>query len=115
LRGVQVYLEGSRQGALSDSIGHFSFRTTSRKRETLVVSFIGYSEVRQVLDFGKRVSGEAVPRRDPARDLGDPGGEYDVTVTGEGYRPWIRRRQRHRCGTDGDFTAWLMPAGETIR
>lgn len=44
--GVNIYIEGSYDGASSDSTGYFQFKTETKGLQTLTASFIGYSNLR---------------------------------------------------------------------
>jgi len=42
VQGVNVFLQGTYDGATSDSLGRFSFKTTSSGEQTLIASYIGF-------------------------------------------------------------------------
>ncbi len=51
LAGVSVSVKESYDGGTTDSLGRFSFRTTEKGRQLLVVSMIGYKTIEQALDL----------------------------------------------------------------
>jgi hypothetical protein len=60
LRGAQIFLAGSRDGAISDSLGHFWFVAQSRSKAKLRAQYIGYSSTEFAVD--SRQSGGLVAR-----------------------------------------------------
>lgn len=51
--GVNVYIKDAYDGAISDSTGKFTFKTSSEGPVTLIGSFIGYKSAEQYLDINK--------------------------------------------------------------
>ena len=51
LHGVSMALKGTYDGAVTDSAGHFSFRTMEKGDQTLTASFIGYKAFEQKLNL----------------------------------------------------------------
>ncbi len=49
LPGANVYLEGTYDGAISDEAGNFSFETTTKGNQTLVVTFLSFEKVTQAI------------------------------------------------------------------
>jgi hypothetical protein len=45
LAGANVFILGTIDGALTDSLGHFSFTTGAKGEATLRVTFVGYEEL----------------------------------------------------------------------
>jgi hypothetical protein len=50
LWGANVYIKNSYDGASTDSVGHFSFKTTTTGKQILVMSYIGYTNVETEID-----------------------------------------------------------------
>lgn len=50
--GASVQVKGSYDGGVSDSTGHFSFKTFEKGEQTIVVSNIGYRSVEQKITIG---------------------------------------------------------------
>src|SRR5215471_18431871 len=53
LHGVSVSIKDSYDGALTDSLGKFSFTTSEKGEKTLVVSFVGYKPYEQKITIAK--------------------------------------------------------------
>ena len=49
--GANVYIQGTYDGATTDLEGNFAFTTTRDHQQTLVISFIGYHKIEQVIDL----------------------------------------------------------------
>lgn len=49
LIGANVYVKGSYDGAITDTLGHFSFKTNTNDSSVLVVSYIGYKTFQEPL------------------------------------------------------------------
>lgn len=52
IAGASIAVKGSYDGGLSDSTGHFSFKTFEKGQQTLVATNIGYKPVEQTVTIG---------------------------------------------------------------
>ncbi len=52
LKGVSITIKDSYDGATTDSAGHFSFTTTEKDSQLLVISIIGYTTLEQTIFIG---------------------------------------------------------------
>ncbi|MDB5211447.1 MAG: TonB-dependent receptor [Sediminibacterium sp.] len=52
MAGASVQVKGSYDGGVSDSTGHFSFKTFEKGEQTIVVSNVGYKSVEQKIAIG---------------------------------------------------------------
>lgn len=52
IAGASIAVKGSYDGGLSDSTGHFSFKTFEKGQQTLVATNIGYKPVEQAVTIG---------------------------------------------------------------
>jgi len=55
LHGVSVTIKDSYDGALTDSLGRFSFQTTEKGEQALVFSFVGYKPYEQKITIEKTI------------------------------------------------------------
>src|SRR5437763_5264898 len=63
--GASITLKDTYDGATSDSSGRFSFKTTEKGHQTLVISAIGYKEWEQALELaGQARSFQVVLKED---------------------------------------------------
>src|SRR5436309_3902884 len=53
LHGVSISLKDSYDGAISDSLGRFSFKTSEKGEQTLIVSSVGYKPYEQKITIEK--------------------------------------------------------------
>lgn len=75
--GANVYLQGSFNGATSDSLGHFRFITDLQGSQVLVVSFVGFEAVMLRLEVSGEIAGLTLV-------LAETAGELDEVVINAG-------------------------------
>ena len=51
--GASIAIKGSYDGTVSDSTGHFNFKTTEKGTQTIVFSNIGFRTVEQTINLDK--------------------------------------------------------------
>jgi outer membrane cobalamin receptor len=66
--GANVYLDGTYDGASSDSNGEFSFTTSESGTKTLIISFVSYESVSLSMDV-KEMSGLVIKLREDVNSL----------------------------------------------
>jgi hypothetical protein len=174
IRGAQVFLVGTSSGAVTDTLGRFSFTTAITHRAELKATYVGFGETHVELDFGAEAgyvgrialapapidlcadpvdptapvtiivrdvrtgrapeSSVTLVARDGHHVLTDRAapqnaaaailrlhqwrsGTYDLTVSGDGYTPWVRNDIQvpaRGCTRWQTLSAWLLPAGERV-
>src|SRR5690606_18647900 len=73
--GASVYLDNTLDGATTDSLGVFTFRTTETGAQTLVATAVGYSNAGTPLTVDRDISGINLTLKNTARTL------EEVTIT----------------------------------
>ena len=84
--GASVQVKNSYDGGVSDSTGHFSFRTSEKGEQTITASNIGYKTVEQVMTIGKDTLALAFSLKEEVSEL------KAVTVTAGSFEAGDKKR-----------------------
>ncbi|MBN1821272.1 MAG: TonB-dependent receptor [Prolixibacteraceae bacterium] len=69
--GANIFLQGTYDGTTSDSLGHFSFKTTESGNQTLVASFVGYETIGISLEITGNISSLRIIMHEMASELNE--------------------------------------------
>lgn len=116
--GANIYLEDTYDGTSSDLEGHFIFQTSEKGAQTLVASYLGFSDTRQSVDLSGDTLRIAIVLKENAFEL------QNVVITagafeagGEGKREVLKPLDiLTTAGATGDIAGALntLPGTQTV-
>ncbi len=68
---ANIYLEGSYDGTISDSSGHFTLQTNLKGSQLLVVSFMGYEKYTRAIDLEKNLAPLSIQLKEQVSELNE--------------------------------------------